>query len=372
MKNLLIIFIAIFSFYGCTKQPVQESVVSYKDSSINKKLKVVEENVNKDDHQASLDDNIILEEKKLANENIAIVYASNSIGKYSIEATNTAMSFLINKNIQFNLKVIDIVDETKENIHNVLDSLKNMKIEKVIFFATNGKINYINEYSNLDAFKIYLPLVHRSFYNSTDTNMIFGGIDYTKQFDKLYEEVEDNLVEIYDDSMIGMILHDQFKAKYANIQSIKIEGKNPRYSRILKQNKSLEGSSVILNMPIVKSSILLSQIRANDISITKSLSTQINYSPLLFVLTQKEDRNNFYVVNAIEKLPSDIEEINLLLENDVLYNWVNFSTILGLEYLLTQKEELFGKINIINNQVQYNLNIYKTDDNKFTHYKSVK
>jgi SRSO17 transposase len=125
-------------------------------------------------------------------------------------------------------------------------------------------------------------------------------------------------------------------------------------------------------MPIIKSSIVLSQLRAHDINVVKALSTQINFSPLLFVLTQKEDRENFYVINAIEKLPSEIEELNLLFENDILYNWVNFSTILGLEYLLSNEMKLFDKINIIDNQVEYNFNIFHTDENKFTHYKSVK
>jgi SRSO17 transposase len=184
--------------------------------------------------------------------------------------------------------------------------------------------------------------------------------------------VQNNLIEIYDDSMIGMILHEQFLKKYPEVKSIKISGKNPKYERILKRNKSITNSTVILNMPIVKSSIVLSQLRAHDMNATKSLSTQINYSPLLFVLTQKEDRKDFYVTNAIDKLPDNIEEMNLLFENDILYNWVNYSTILGLEYLLTDANKLFNKINIVDNQIEYNLKILKAQENKFVHYRNVK
>jgi hypothetical protein len=367
VKNFIKYILVVFIFYGCTTQPVQENIVSYKESKFKKATfsKTIE-------HPSSMNDDIILEDEKSAVETIAIVFPSKSIGKYSIEATNTAMSFLINKNIQFNLEVIDINTESKQNVTNVLDELKNKNIYKVVFFATNGNVQFLNEYENIELFKIYLPLVNKTFYENTHQNIVFGGIDYMKQFDKLDKEVQNNLIEIYDDSMIGMILHEQFLKKYPKVKSIKISGKNPKYERILKRNKSITNSTVILNMPIVKSSIVLSQLRAHDMNATKSLSTQINYSPLLFVLTQKEDRKDFYVTNAIDKLPDNIEEMNLLFENDILYNWVNYSTILGLEYLLTDANKLFNKINIVDNQIEYNLKILKAQENKFVHYRNVK
>ena len=46
-------------------------------------------------------------------------------------------------------------------------------------------------------------------------------------------------------------------------------------------------------------------------------------------------------------------------------NWVNFSTILGMEYLISDKELLFNKINIINNQVEYNINLLDASGFKF-------
>lgn len=368
MKIFIKYFLLIFVFYGCTTQPLQENVTSYKSDSSqvkgllenNKSLNVLFE----DNNVSKFEDNI---------EKIAIIYPSKSIGKYSIEVTSTAMLFLTSKNIQFELKVIDIGTETKQSIHNALNSLKDIGIQKAIFFVTKNNVSFINEYEHLETFKVYLPLVNKSNYNNIHKNIVFGGINYEKQFDRINNEYRNNLIEIYDDSIIGTTLHNQFKHKYPNTQSIKISGKNPNYEKILvKNSRILNDSTILLNMPIVKSSIVLSQFRANDINVTKVFSTQINYSPLLFVLTQKEDRKNFYLINAIEKVSSDVEELNLLFGNDILYNWVNFSTLLGVEYLITNSKKLFNKVEIIDNQVNFHLNIFRTDESRFIYYDSVK
>ena len=365
MKQLVIYIFVIFVFIGCGVQPqYKNSTVSYS----NKKIIISDKNSSLKPTIKSEEkkENIIKEEKTKAIYNIAIIYASNNIGKYSIEATNTAMGYLLVKGVEFDLKVFDIIDETKENIESILDKLYEQNISKVIFFITTKNLNYLNGYDKLSQFNIYLPLVNARFYKGDNKNIVFGAIDYIKQFEKIKEQSKSHIVEIYDDSMIGKTLHKLFKKVKPDLISIKISGKNPKYDKILKQNRFMQNATVVLNTSIVKSSILLSQIRANEIEVDRVLSTQVNYSPLLFVLTQKADRKKFFVINSIEKLPSVIEEFSLLLGNDILYNWVNYSTLIGLEYLLTNKKRLFKKININNNQVEYNLEILQTKDNKFS------
>jgi SRSO17 transposase len=225
----------------------------------------------------------------------------------------------------------------------------------VVFLITSQNAKELFSYHNIEYFKIYLPLVNSSKYITYPKNIIFGGIDYKKQFEKLKQIISTNLIEIYDDSSLGELLHSELIAVdgYKNITSLKLVGKNPNYRHFLNKNKILTNSTVILNMPIVKSSILLSQIRANDINVANILTTQINYTPLLLVLTQQKDREHLILSNVIQKLNNKTNALNQIIGNNILSNWVNFSTILGVEYLLYNKKRLFDLVNIQNNQ--YNI-----------------
>ncbi len=63
----------------------------------------------------------------------------------------------------------------------------------------------------------------------------------------------------------------------------------------MKDNRIL-GSTIILNTPIVKSSIILSQITAFEVEPAKVLSTQLNYNPLLVKLTQEKIEKTFMLL----------------------------------------------------------------------------
>lgn len=81
---------------------------------------------------------------------------------------------------------------------------------------------------------------------------------------------------------------------------------------------------------------------------------------MLLTLTQYNDRKKLYLANSIQKSPLDIREINALFDHSIVYDWVNYSTNVGLDYLFSSyftngiprefKEKISG------NQI-----IYKTD-----------
>jgi SRSO17 transposase len=153
------------------------------------------------------------------------------------------------------------------------------------------------------------------------------------------------------------------------ITSYQIKGRYPNYKSFIRQHRQIKNSSLILNLDIVKSSIFMSQISANDkIYVKQILSTQNNYSPLLFVLTQQKDRTKLIIASSINETNEKLYSVNKLLGNDIRYDWVNYSTIVGLELLKTKKSILFDNIEVINNQVQYPSILYKTNKNSFVPY----
>ena len=234
---------------------------------------------------------------------------------------------------------------------------------------TKEDLIHLNSVSGISHIKFYLPLINKYDINNyvklKNLDLTFGAISYKSQFEKLIEYAEDKtLVEFYGDSGIGKTLHEYLsdkKIKYAK----KIDDKNIRYKDFLENNIKLENSVVLLNTPIVKSSILLSAINSQELNISKILSTQLNYTPLLFSLMQKQDRKKLVIANSIGEIPKYLEEYHNLIGHSLSYSWVNYSTIVGVEYLLNNNIEIFKDLSLKNNQIIYPVKLYTVGNHSF-------
>ncbi|MDD4506983.1 MAG: hypothetical protein PHE60_11490, partial [Sulfurospirillaceae bacterium] len=77
-----------------------------------------------------------------------------------------------------------------------------------------------------------------------------------------------------------------------------------------------------------------------------------------------------FVANSIQRAPAELEEINAFFGHDIVYDWVNYSTSIGTDYLCNQffagrTTQTFTEV-IRNNQVIYNTAIYKAGRNEFS------
>ena len=125
-----------------------------------------------------------------------------------------------------------------------------------------------------------------------------------------------------------------------------------------------------MNVPLVKTSLIASQLRVYKIKPYVILSTQINYNPMLLTLTQYADRKNLYIANSIGKTSVNMEELNSLFGHDIVYDWVNYSTSIGIDYMYTHyfvpiAEKKFNE-RIIDNQVEYDISIMQPKRYKFS------
>jgi hypothetical protein len=304
--------------------------------------------------------------KKDIKTKIAIVYSSKTIGKYLLKIADISALYMLNKNDDFELNFFDIKNNT---IDTMLNNLKTQHISKIMLYITEDNIIDLYNYPKINQFDIYLPLVNKSYdsYNPYFTNIIYGGIDYKKQFELLKPIANSHIVEIYDNNQRNKKLHNALDKQ--NVTSYILSGKYPNYKKFLKQHKKIKNASLILNLDIVKSSILLSQITANDtLEVSQVLSVQNNFTPLLFVLTQIQDTQNLVIANSIINVDKKLYDLNKLNGHNLKYNWVDYSTILGLEYLKYKKQLLFGNVKIKDNQVNYQIKLYKTDKKSFIPY----
>jgi SRSO17 transposase len=298
------------------------------------------------------------------SQKIAIVYPSKVIGKYAIDTTNSVISYLIAKDKNFKIKTYDTLTENEDDIKRVFNQIQKDNIKKLIVLFTHDGVKHIGNIRNIFQYSIYLPFIHKSEISLNFNNIIYGSIDYRKQLEQLPINENEKIVNLYDNSALGRRLSNYSEKVFTNIiYSKQIDDNNGNYANLLKQNASkLNNSILLLNMPIVKSSIILSQLRANNINLKMVYSTQINYTPLILSLTQKEDRKNMIIASSIGNIPINLNQNNQLLENNIEYNWVNNSVLIGAEYFFYGSINSFNNIKIESNQVKYPIRLYKVQD----------
>jgi hypothetical protein len=347
----LIIYLSIISllFTSCTKREV---IV------VETKIKKVPKQIKKEVKPINIIPKEIIKEKT----NIAIVYSSNSLGKYLIKISDISSLYMLNTKEDFSLKYIDI---NNKNLMSVLDTLKDDNISNVMIYIEKNNLEELLSYEDLEFFDIYLPLINNK--QNQYKNIVFGGIDYDEQLKLIKSIAHSHIIEVYDNNKRNKKLHNILDK--SDVTSYLLSGKYPNYKKFLEKHPLIKDSTLILNLNIVKSSILLSQITANeDLNITQAISVQNNYTPLLFVLTQVADTKKLVIANSITHMNKRIHDLNKLNTNNLKYNWVNYSTILGLEYLKYKKDILFGEVKIVNNQINYKTKLYKTKKKSFVLY----
>lgn len=398
MKNVLLIFLSIFIILGCSSNKEvfikssfqQTQKQEYKqiesNNNIQQKSSIVYNEQPQSNEEKFIEEveettkDIIVKDH---NENkIAILFPSTIVGKYAKTTINTLNAFLLYKNISFKVETFDTFDENEKNINKEIDLINKKGYKNVIAMFTSDGFEVLNKISESNLARYYFPLINKSEISETKDNFIFGGISYENQFDLLSTYSNDNNTMFYVNSYLGNKLRNLYEKTFLNIGKIKeIQTQNNRYEEFV-EDESMSGNTVILNTPIVKTSIILNQLTAFEIEPNIVLSTQLNYNPILVKLTQQKDRKNFLVVSSISKVNDFLEEYTNILDSDIVYNWVDYSSLVGVNYLLFNGREnsnsntfsTFGfqqknrnlnnkktdiKTKIIDNQAQYESTIYE-------------
>ena len=299
---------------------------------------------------------------------IAVLVPQKTIKKYAITSVNSVISYLLYKNYYFDLNVFNTGDEREESIAKALAEIKAGGYHYIIAPVTADGANIIA--SHVSDTLVFIPTLNRSNARSTGSNIIFGGIDYDQQIALLATKANERVGTFEDGSSLSYQLNGSIKKNSNSVfYEKRIENAKANFKQLFKGNNSLNNASLYLNTPLVTSSLIASQLRANGINPYTLLSTQINYNPLLLSLTQYEDRDQMYIANSIQKAPPALEEINALFGHDIVYDWVNYSTSIGADYLCQQffdgKIKRSFKENVANNQVVYNTTLFQPGRNEF-------
>jgi hypothetical protein len=294
--------------------------------------------------------------------NIAILINENKFFKYLPSLINSIDAYLLNKDINFNLKVFDM-DNNLTSLNKITQKYNNIFIYSTDPIIVNKLLIYPDN-------NFFLPILNKNqldynFSSEDIQNIYFGGLDFYKQIKKLNNFVIDKNYIIKENSILSNLITNIEK----NITKPKYILTYPiNYKREL---KDLNNSYIFANTKVVHTAQILSNFTYYRIKPKLILSTQINYNPLLFSLTNPEDTKKLIVANSLSLPDLKLLDINMNLGSDLKFNWLNYTTSVLLNKLyineLGEYPYFLNDFNlyIFNNQINYKTKLYRLLDNGF-------
>ncbi|MDO5045274.1 hypothetical protein [Campylobacter sp.] len=301
---------------------------------------------------------------------IAIIIPQDSIKNYASIVSNSIIAYVVRQNANIDVKFYNIGNESANAIDSAISRAKNENISYLIAPFTPVGVSYLNSILD-DSMLAYVPTLHSSSVGNLRSNLIFGGIDYKDQIARLLEFSNGKVAAFSDGSSLGNTLNRYSEELAGGLAyENEIKGNQVDLKHMLNENSRLNEATIFINVPIVKASMLSSQLRLYDVKSANLLSTQINYSPSIFKLTQPEDRANMYIANSLSRADSLLDSHNKILSQDINFNWVSYSTSVGIDYIYTtylnqSAKKLFSE-RVENSQVVYQTKVLKAGESSFS------
>ena len=300
---------------------------------------------------------------------IAVIIPQDSIKSYAGVVSNAVIAYIVRQNAPIDVKFYNIGNEAPSAIDGALARARSENIAYIIAPFTPMGAKYLNEVLD-PAMTAFVPTLHISSVDSPQENLIFGGIDYKGQVEKLLNFSNGQVAAFSDGSALGAALNryvDELSGglAYENEIASGVTDLKP----MLSGNSRLSGATVFLNVPLVKASMVSSQMRLYDVKFNALLSTQINYAPSIFKLTQPQDREKLYIANSISKTDGALDSNNEILGQNLNFNWVGYSASAGLDYIYATylnrgAQRLFSE-SVEDSQIVYDTKVLKAGEYGF-------
>ncbi len=302
---------------------------------------------------------------------IALLLPYTIIGRYAASTTTSTLAYLLARNRTFDLKSFNIQNENQDTIADALNKISAAKYNYIIAPLTKKGVNSVIAIN--PKVDIFFPTINKNDTNTTSPYLYFGGIDYKAQLALLLQRAVSPLVIFHTNSPLSNYLTSDAQNSFIlsgdtnNVIKYKITDRSSNMRYTLQNNNAIAHGSFLMNTPIVKTGMVMSQLTLYDVNSTNILSTQINYNPLILSLTQYQDRKNMLIANSIIVNNEIITQTNALLNNNIRYNWINYATTIGVDYffhLITNSNREYP-LPIKNNQVIYPINLVKPSYSRF-------
>ena len=291
------------------------------------------------------------------NMEIAIILDKSKFFQFIPNILNSINAYMIKKDINYHIKLFDKEKNITKELNEITPNYKYI----FTFFTNSDELKYLEKYTEN---YFFVPTLNKmQAYNIKAENIFFGGIDYYGQIIKLNQYITDYTNIIYENSDLSKYITTVIDETLLEPHKI--------YKYPIKYTNEYNDTFVYINTKVVDTAQILANFTYHKIETKSIFTTQINYTPLIFSLTSKEDVKNLILANSIFNISPIIEDNNLNLGSDINFNWLNYttSTLLNVAYNIEIDENLYF-LNDFNlymffNQVNYKVNLYKIFQNGF-------
>ena len=327
---------------------------------------------------AKIDDNALLELyislggeailKVNKNGKIAVIIPQKIIKSYANVVSNAVLSYVLKQDADIEIKFINSNDESPQSLTNAMQTARAQGFNYFIAALTSNGANIINSLV-LSNELIYIPSVHSSFIINPKPNLIFGGIDYKEQISALLAYSNEKIVAFDDGSSLGQKLNEYVRMQSSDYHEASIVGKDINLNDTLSKKSKFNDASIFLNIPIVKASLVATQMRGFEIKPYALLSTQINFLPNIFNAIAQRDRQNLFIANSLNPINDLFLGLGDLFDVDFRYSQIGYSSAFGAEYIYTNfidksADRIFTE-RVENSQVLYGVKIYNAKGDHF-------
>ena len=327
---------------------------------------------------AKIDDNALLELyislggeailKVNKSGKIAVIIPQKIIKSYSNVVSNAVLSYVLKQDADIEIKFINSNDESPQSLTNAMQTARVQGFNYFIAALTSNGANIINSLV-LSNELIYIPSVHSSFIINPKPNLIFGGIDYKEQISALLAYSNEKIVAFDDGSSLGQKLNEYVRMQSSDYHEASIVGKDINLNDTLSKKSKFDNASIFLNIPIVKASLVATQMRGFEIKPYALLSTQINFLPNIFNAIAQRDRQNLFIANSLNPINDLFLGLGDLFDVDFRYSQIGYSSAFGAEYIYTNfidksADRIFTE-RVENSQVLYGVKIYNAKGDHF-------
>ena len=327
---------------------------------------------------AKIDDNTLLEFyislggeailKVNKSGKIAVIIPQKIIKSYANVVSNAVLSYVLKQDADVEIKFINSNDESPQSLTNAMQTARAQGFNYFIAALTSNGANIMNSLV-LSNELIYIPSVHSSFIINPKPNLIFGGIDYKEQISALLAYSNEKIVAFDDGSSLGQKLNEYVRMQSSDYHEASIVGKDINLNDTLSKKSKFDNASIFLNIPIVKASLVATQMRGFEIKSYALLSTQINFLPNIFNAIAQRDRQNLFIANSLNPINDLFLGLGDLFDVDFRYSQIGYSSAFGAEYIYTNfidksADRIFTE-RVENSQVLYGVKIYNAKGDHF-------
>ncbi|GEM_PF-151939 len=265
---------------------------------------------------------------------IAVIVPEKVIKLYAKTISRTLLSYASKRYVDAKFKFYLTGDESRQALSAAVKNAQSDGFKVAIAPLTAEGVKVVDALDSKLSF--YIPTLNKNAVSVSGKNFVFGGVDYKAQSKKLLAYSTKKIAAVSDNSTVSKTISQDIKDMVTNsdVFVLTLATQKIGIGSLSAGGAKMRNATIFLNTPTIKSAILASQIRVNNLRPQAILMPQLSYNPLLVSMAQELDLTRALVATSLKPLKDEeLEAKSGLLNQNLNFDWITYSSAYGVEYL---------------------------------------